>query len=65
MALEKITDLAEKFASAIFKEGYETGYKDGYEDGTEDYEARMGKALSDGLRKGSSECAKEMRARRK
>ncbi|WP_270505842.1 hypothetical protein [Paraclostridium sordellii] len=65
MGLEKIAELAQGFASAIFKEGYETGYSDGYEDGTSDYEERIGKALSDGLRSGSSECAREMRARRK
>lgn len=42
-------------------EGYDSGYDDGYEDG---YIVRKNEdkaAISDGLRKGSSECGKTMR----
>lgn len=60
-AKKSLYDLALKVAEVFYEDGYEDGYDDGYEDGKDKYKS----AISDGLRNGSSECAKAMRSRRK
>ena len=53
----------------VLKQAHDIGYAAGFEQGTAfGYALAMEQtkpAVSDGLRKGSSECAKNMRARRK
>lgn len=42
-------------------EGYDRGYDDGFEDGYYQRKEEDKPAISDGLRKGSSQCGKAMR----
>lgn len=49
----------------VAEEAYGRGYDDGYDDGTNILSAGTKRAISDGLRHGSSECGKEMRKLRR
>ena len=53
-----LTSLLELLFETGYTEGYDTGYDDGYEDGYKKRKEEDMAAISDGLRKGSSECAK-------
>lgn len=58
----------EKFGDGLMDmilEGLEESYTEGYKDGYEDTDIEYNKAISDGLKKGSSECAKKMVQRKK
>lgn len=61
MGLEKFWNIVEEAFMEGIVEGYNIGYDDGYDDGT----SIMKKAVSDGLRHGSKECAKAMKTFRK
>lgn len=63
--LEKFGDGLMDMILEGLEESYTEGYKDGYKDGCEDTDIEYNKAISDGLKKGSSECAKKMVQRKK
>lgn len=54
----------EDVTNQYFHKVYELGYKDGYEDGVEDTKKEYDRAISEGTKKGSSECGKKLRGRK-
>lgn len=49
----------------VYEMGFKDGYKKGYNDGNGDLLEHIKPAISDGTRKGSSECAKVLRKYKK
>ncbi len=59
-APKKAPDYLHKTLDNAYSQGYKDGYKDGYSKCTTDHNP----AISDGTRKGSSECAKQLAKRK-
>ena len=58
------TEEVEELEVEAYDDGYGDGYDDGYDDGADDTWNKNKVAISDGLRKGSSECGREMAKQR-
>lgn len=64
-ATKQKIDAIKELEKQIYEMGFEDGYAKGYNDGNSDLLEYIKPAISDGTRKGSSECAKVLRKYKK
>ena len=59
-SIDVIVQLLHEVFTLGLRDGYDRGYDHGYADGLEKMKNSFKPAISDGLRKGSTECGKKM-----